>query len=82
MRRWRGPRSKSWPTSNGNVSPWIEFFAFDSPSTRRSPICATEYKLDELVKDAKTDIERAAVLKKWVGGVLKFGTPAPDVFND
>ena len=60
----------------------MEFFTFDSPKHPKIVQFRNEYKLDDVIKDAKTDLERATVLKKWVGGVLKFGTPASNVFSD
>ena len=77
-----GPKVEILAYDHGDVSPWIEFFAFDSPQHPKIVQLRTEYKLDELTKHAKTDIQRAAVLMKWVAGALKFGTPAPDVFSD
>ncbi|MGA2066686.1 MAG: transglutaminase-like domain-containing protein [Thermoguttaceae bacterium] len=82
LAKTEGPKVEILAYDNGDVSPWIEFFTFDSPKHPKIVQLRTEYKLDELVKDAKTDIERAAALKKWVAGALKFGTPAPDVFSD
>ena len=67
---------------HGDVSPWIEFFTFDSAKHPKIVQLRSEYKLEELTKHAKTDIARAAALKQWVAGALKFGTPAPDVFSD
>ena len=67
---------------NGDVSPWAEFFLFDSPTHPRLVQLREEHKLDELVKDAKTDLDRALILKTWVAGALKFGYPAPEVFSD
>ena len=55
---------------------------FDSPRHPKIVQLRTEHELDELTRHVKTDIERAAVLKKRVAGALKFGTPAPDVFSD
>jgi hypothetical protein len=77
-----GPKVEILAYDNGDVSPWIEFFTFDSPKHPKIVQLRTEYKLDELTKHAKTDIQRAAALKKWVAGALKFGTPAPGVFSD
>ena len=82
LAKTEGPKVEILAYDNGDVSPWIEFFTFDSPKHPKIAQLRTEYKLDELIKYAKTDIERAAVLKKWVAGALKFGTPAPDVFSD
>ena len=82
LAKTEGPKVEILAYDNGDVSPWIEFFTFDSPKHPKIAQLRTEYKLDELIRYAKTDIERAAVLKKWVAGALKFGTPAPDVFSD
>ena len=77
-----GPKVEILAYDHGDVSPWSEFFTFDSAKHPKIVQLRTEYQLDELTKPAKTDIERAAVLMKWVAGALKFGTPAPDVFSD
>ncbi len=82
LAKTEGPKVEILAYDNGDVSPWIEFFTFDSPKHPKIAQLRTEYKLDELIRYAKTDIERAAVLKKWVAGALRFGTPAPDVFSD
>ena len=75
-------RMKLLEHDNGDASPWAEFFAFDSPAHPKLVQLREEYKLDEMVKDAATDLERACILKEWVAGALKFGTPAPIVFKD
>ena len=77
-----GPKVKILAYDHGDVSPWIEFFTFDSPKHPKIVQLRTEYRLEERIKHAKTDIQRAAALMKWVAGALKFGTPAPDVFSD
>ena len=77
-----GPKVEILAYDHGDVSPWSEFFSFDSPKHAKIVQLRTEYQLDELTKHAKTDMQRAAVLMKWVSGALKFGTPAPDVFSD
>ena len=82
LAKTQGPKVEILAYDNGDVSPWMEFFTFDSPKHPKIVQFRTEYKLDEVIKDAKTDIQRAALLEKWVAGNLKFGTPAPDVFND
>ena len=60
---------------NGDASPWVEFFAFDSPSHPKLVQLRAEYKLDEAVKHAKTDLDRALALKRWVGANWRFATP-------
>jgi len=77
-----GPKVTIFEYDNGDVSPWAEFFAFDSPAHPKLLQLRQQYKLDGLVKDAKTDLARALILKKWVVGALKFGRPAPEVFSD
>jgi hypothetical protein len=67
---------------NGDASPWAEFFAFDSPGHPKLVQLRTEYGLDSVVKGAKTDLERAVALKRWVGAQWKFATPATDAFRD
>ena len=67
---------------NGDASPWAEFFAFDSPGHPKIAQLRTEYGLDKVVQGAKTDLERAVALKRWVGAQWKFATPAPDAFRD
>jgi len=67
---------------NGDASPWAEFFAFDSPSHPKLVQLRTEQKLDAAVKDAKTDLDRAVALKRWVGARWKFATPEPETFRD
>ena len=67
---------------NGDASPWAEFFAFDSPAHPKLVELRTEYKLDEAVKDAKTDLDRALALKAWAGAHWKFATPEPETFRD
>lgn len=77
-----GPEVVLLEYDHGDVSPWIEFFAFDSRHHPKMVQLRREYRPDELVKDCETDLERALLLKKWVAGALKFGTPAEDVFDD
>ncbi len=72
-----GPKVEILAYDNGDVSPWIEFFTFDSPKHPKIVQLRTEYKLDELTKHAKTDIQRAAALKKWVAGALEIRHPRP-----
>jgi len=67
---------------NGDASPWVEFFAFDSPGHPKLVQLRKEQKLDELIKDAKTDMDRAMALKRWVGSLWKFTTPEPATFSD
>jgi len=66
----------------GDASPWAEFFAFDSPSHPKLVQLRIKQKLDEVVKDAKTDLDRALALKRWVGTNWKFATPEPETFRD
>lgn len=67
---------------HGNVSPWAEFFTFDSPGHPKLVRLRTEYELDDVVKGAKTDLERALALKRWVVTHWKFATPGPEAFRD
>ena len=67
---------------HGDVSPWTEFFAFDSPSHPKLVQLRREQKLDEIVKGADSDLERAVALKSWVVRSLKHGVPSPDVYRD
>ncbi len=67
---------------NGDATQWAELFVFDSPSHPKLVQLREEYKLDELVKGAKTDLDRALALKNWVAHALKFGMPSPEVYKD
>jgi len=67
---------------NGDASPWTEFFAFDSPGHAKLVRLRAEYKLDNVIAEAKTDLERAVALKRWVGTRWKFSTPEPETFRD
>jgi hypothetical protein len=78
----QGPKVRIVAYDHGDVSPWIEFFAFDSPKHPKIVQLRSEYKLNDVVAGAKTDLERAIKLKNWTARALKFGTPAPDVFSD
>ncbi len=78
----KGPHVEVSAYENGDVSPWIEFFAFDSRQHPKLVQLRKEYELDALTADCRTDLERAVVLKSWVSRALKFGTPAEDVFSD
>ncbi len=68
--------------NNADLSPWAEYFTFDPPDHPKLVELRQRYRLDELVAGAKTDLERALRLKKWVAGALRFGTPSPDVFQN
>ena len=70
-----GPKVEILAYDHGDVSPWIEFFAFDSPQHPKIVQLRNEYKLDELTKHAKTDIERAAALMTWVAGAPEIRHP-------
>lgn len=51
-----GPKVVVLQYDHGELSPWMEFFAFDS---RRHPKLAQlrrEYRLDEIVGDCRTDL--------------------------
>lgn len=67
---------------NAEVSYFAEAFTFDSPSHPKLVRLRVEYKLDEVVRAAKTDLARALALKAWVVGALKFGAPSPDIYRD
>ena len=67
---------------NGDVSSWADYFLFDSPVHPKLVALREKYKLDEVVKDAKTDLERALALKEWVNSLMRFGQPKPDMFED
>jgi hypothetical protein len=67
---------------NGDASPWAEFFIFDSPGHPKLVRLRTEYGLEDVVKGAKTDLQRAVALKRWVGAHWKFTTPGPEAFCD
>jgi hypothetical protein len=67
---------------NGDVSQWAECFVFDSPSHPKLVQLRKDYALDDIVKGAKTDLERALALKDWVAKTLKFGKPGEEVFSD
>ena len=67
---------------NGDVSPWIEFFTFDSRFHPKMVQLRQQHRLDKKTEDCRTDLDRALVLKQWVAKALKFGTPAEDVFDD
>ncbi len=77
-----GPKVVALDYDNGDVSPWIEFFAFDSRRHPKMVQLRQQFQLDEKVKDYRTDLDRVLVLKAWVAKALKFGTPAEDVFDD
>jgi hypothetical protein len=67
---------------NGDASPWAEYFAFDSPGHPKLLQLRNQYKLDEVIKGAATDLERALRLKRWLGARWKFTTPEPETFRD
>jgi hypothetical protein len=77
-----GPRVTVLACDNAHVSPWLEFFTFDSRRHPKLVQLREQYGLDDLVKRYSSDLERALVLKRWTAGALKFGTPAEDVFED
>jgi len=77
-----GPKVVVLEYDHGDVSPWIEFFTFDSRHHPKLVRLRREYKLDGIVAGCETDLKRALALKEWVSGALKFGTPAEDVFSD
>jgi len=77
-----GPAVEVIEYENADVSPWAEFFAFDSPNHPKIVQLRKQEKLDELLAGAKTDLERAVRLKAWVAGTLQFGRPTPEVFSD
>jgi hypothetical protein len=77
-----GPQVVVLEYDHGDVSPWIEFFTFDSRHHPKLVQFRREYELDKLVENCRTDLERALAIKQWVSGALKFGTPAEDVFAD
>src|SRR5208283_3908392 len=52
LAKTEGPKVEILAYDNGDVSPWIEFFTFDSPKHPKIVQLRTEYKLDELVKHA------------------------------
>lgn len=77
-----GPAVEILAYDHGEVSPWAEFFTFDSPSHPKLVRLRTEYKLPEIIKDAESDLDRAVALKSWVVRSLKHGPPSPDVYSD
>ncbi len=77
-----GPKVAVLEYDHGDVSPWIEFFAFDSRRHPKMMQLRQQYRLDDKVDGCRSDLERAVALKQWVSGALKFGTPAEDVFDD
>ena len=52
LAKTEGPKVEILAYDNGDVSPWIEFFTFDSPKHPKIVQFRTEYKLDE--GDSKT----------------------------
>jgi hypothetical protein len=77
-----GPKITVLEYDHGDVSPWLEFFTFDSRHHPKLVQLCRQYRLAEMVEDCQTDLERVLILKQWVSGALKFGTPAEDVFED
>jgi hypothetical protein len=77
-----GPKVTVLEYDHGDVSPWLEFFTFDSRRHPKLLQLRRRYALGEKVKDCRSDLQRALVLKRWVCGALKFGTPTDDVFED
>ena len=68
LAKTQGPKVEILAYDNGDVSPWMEFFTFDSPKHPKIVQFRTEYKLDEVIKDAKTDIQRARCWRSgWPG---------------
>jgi hypothetical protein len=89
--RWDGPfplvaaegrKVEVLAYDNGDAAPWAEFFAFDSPGHPKLVQLRAEYKLDEVIAGAKSDLERAVALKRWLGAHWKFRTPEPETFRD
>ncbi len=77
-----GPRIAILAHDHGDVSPWVEFFTFDSRFHPKLVQLRREHGLDAIVAGARTDLDRALRLKAWVARALVFGTPADDVFSD
>jgi len=77
-----GPPVEIMAYDHGDVSKWAEFFLFDRPSHPKIQQLRREYKLDEVVRDSKTDVDRAVAIKAWTFGSLVCGRPAPKVFKD
>jgi hypothetical protein len=78
----KGPRVTVLAHDHGDVSPWVEFFTFDSRSHPKLVQLRRDHGLDAIVAGARTDLERALRLKEWVARALVFGTPDDDVFSD
>jgi len=78
----KGPKVTITAYDHGDISPWAEFFIFDRPSHPKIQQLRRDYKLDEVVRHAKTDLDRVVALKAWTFGSLVYGRPAPKVFND
>ncbi len=57
-----GPRITVLEHDHGDVSPWLEFFTFDSRCHPKLVQLREQYKLDELVQGCHTDLERALAL--------------------
>jgi hypothetical protein len=77
-----GPKVQITSYDHGEISTWAEFFIFDRPSHAKIQQLRSEYKLDDVVRDAKTDLDRAVALKAWTFGSLVYGRPAAKVFKD
>ena len=54
-----GPKVQITSYDHGEISTWAEFFIFDRPSHPKIQQLRSEYKLDDVVRDAKTDLDRA-----------------------
>lgn len=78
----QGPAITVLAYDHADVSPWIEYFTFDSRQHPKLVQLRREYDLDKLVAGATTDLEKALRLKAWAAKALVFGTPTDDVFGD
>ena len=70
-----GPPVEIMAYDHGDVSKWAEFFLFDRPSHPKIQQLRREYKLDEVVRDSNTDVDRAVAIKAWTFGSLVYGIP-------
>jgi hypothetical protein len=77
-----GPRIVMLAYDHADVSPWVEYFTFDSRLHPKLMALRRDYDLDRVVAGAANDLERAVKLKAWVAGALTFGTPQDEVFGD
>jgi hypothetical protein len=78
----RGPTITVLDYDHGDVSPWIEYFTFDSRQHPKLVQLRNEYRLDDVIAGATTDLERACRLKAWVSKSLTWGMPKDDLFSD